>query len=708
EQKIKSHFGKFTNPPTAKPRPSIIPIKTWTKPEAMVLTDDEATNSILQLFNFIKPAKKIKTWGDYRESIIENLLTALINQRMQELTQKENPPFIYGYTGLTPFLRGHKAFISFAVLGNNTPQEAVDALVTETERARKYGFLPAELERAKADLLNQTEIAYNERNKSESGAIVGQYVSNFLEGTPIPGIEARYKFIKQIVPGITVNEINAVAKEMPPTTNAFALVTAPTNMKDKLPSSEDLLKAVVAAGNKSVTAYEEKAVAQKLLDKEPVAGKITKETKNEKLGTTDLTLSNGVTITLKPTTLKNDQILMDAWRWGGYHQFSLADKDNAEHAANIVREMGVKDLSPTDLQKFLSGKSVSVLPYINQHEEGIEGQSSVKDFETFLQLIYLYFTQPRKDESLFRSYVTKQKGSFQFLKQNPQFFYQDTLMKVVYNNNPWASELPTQEEFDRLNLDRAFAIYNQLFGNAFGMHFTFVGNLDAATVRPLLEKYLGSLPATPKENNYKDNGVRPVKGVVEANFKRGKEAQSVITLLFTGETEYNRDEALALRALLDVLNIEVVEKLREEMGGIYGGGFGGAIQRRPYTHYTISASIPCGPENVDKLTAALMDLIKDAQQKGVTQKNLDKVKETWRKQYQVGLQSNDFWLSSLSNAWINRDDPEEVLDYLKRVDALTKEDVQKAAQKFLNLNNYVKGVLYPESAKVAEGVKKPF
>jgi zinc protease len=705
EQKIKAHFSKYKNPASAKPRPAIIPIKTWTKPEAMVVTDEEATNTVLQMYNFVKPAKQIKTWGDLRQSTVEGLVSSLINQRLQELTQSANAPFMFASTGMNQFLRGYQAFTSFAVLGENTADEAIQALIAETERARQFGFLAAELERAKANLLNGAERQFKERDKSESGQIVWQYVNHYLQQTPIPGAENRFKFLQHVLPTITLDEVNSIAKKMPAPTNAFTLITAPEKMKDKLPTSEALLQSVVAATTKPLTAYEEKAVASALMDAVPTAGSVVNEKKNEKLGTTDFVLSNGITVTIKPTTFKNDQVQMDAWRWGGTHKFGLADKENASQAATIVREMGIRDMAPTDLKKFLAGKSVTVMPYMNDHEEGIEGTTSVKDFETFLQLTHLYFTQPRKDEGLFNAYVKKQKGMLQYLKQDPELFYQDTLMKIVYKNNPWMQMLPTEADMAKLDLEKAYAIYRQVFGNAHGMHFTFVGNLDPATAKPLLEKYLGSLPATTMEPMYKDHLVRPVSGVVEANIKKGKEKQSFITLMFTGETTYTREDAMALRALLDALNIKVVEKLREEMSGIYGGGFSGSIERRPYTHYTITASVPCGPENVEKLTAALMDLIKTAQEKGVDPKDLQKVKETWKKQYQTGIQTNDFWLSQLSNAWINRENPEAVLDYEQRVDALTGEAVQKAAQKFLNMNNYVKAVLYPENAVIPEGKK---
>jgi zinc protease len=386
----------------------------------------------------------------------------------------------------------------------------------------------------------------------------------------------------------------------------------------------------------------------------------------------------------------------------------LESKDNAKHAAELINVMGVKDMSPTDLQKFLSGKTVEVFPYLNDYEEGIEGNSSVKDFETFLQLVNLYFTQPRKDETLFNSYVSKQKSTLQFLKANPQYFFQDTLTKIAYNSSPWVTVLPTVQEFENLKLDKVLSFYNQVYGNADGMHFTFVGNIDPAAAKPLFEKYLGSLPGKPGEHKYKDNGARPVQGTVMANIKKGKESQSFIRLMWTGETQYSREENMAFKALIDALNIKIVEKLREEMSGMYSGGLNGSIQKRPYVHYTINASIPCGPENVEKLTAALFDIIKNAQEKGIDQKDLDKVKETWKKQYQVSLQNNEAWLSNLSNAFIDQNNPENILDYEQKVDALTVQDLQKAAQKFLSTTSYIKAVLYPESANIEEGVKKAF
>lgn len=709
EKKIVAHFGKYKNPAAARPRPAITPIAPRLKPEAVVVTDEEQTNTMIQMFTNVRPAKPVKTWGDYRKELADELVNTLINQRLEELTQKENPPFVFAFTGQESFIRGHEAFISVAMLGDNKPKEALDALVAETERARQFGFLPSEIERAKKTILNNADRSVKEKDKLPSARLVQEYVSHFLQADPMPSVDEYFKFVSQVLPTISVAEVNGIAKAMPATNNSFALLMAPEKKKGDLPSNAALLKDVVAASNQKVKAYEEKAVAASLMEGGPgTAGKITAETKNARLNTTTFTLSNGIKVTVKPTSFNNDEIVMDAWRHGGAHRFPVEDKNMAMGISQLIPEMGVKDMSGNDLKKFLAGKTVEATPYMNEHEEGIQGSSSVKDFETMLQLVNLYMTQPRKDESVFKSNITKTKGMLMFAKGNPQFFFQDTLTKITYNNNPWMQMIPTAEQLDNMNLDRIMAIYKDVFGNADGLHFFFVGNIDVEKSRPLFEQYLGSLPATPVEHKFKDNNIRPAKGVVEANIKKGKDAKSLVTIMWHGETSYDPQERLAFRALLDALNITIIEKLREELGGMYSGGLNGSITKRPYVHYTINAYVPTGPENVDKLTKALFEIISKAKENGVPQKDLDKVKETMKKGYRTQSQENEYWLDVLSQAFINDTDPELALDYEKRVDALTIEDLKKAAQKYFDMQNYIKAVLYPESANVETGVKKSF
>ncbi len=696
EQEIIKHFGQFKNPSVEKPRPSVIPIPSRTVSESMVLTDKEQTYNILQIYNYVEKSKPVITWADYRSSVIEGLFSEIINQRLNELTQVANPPFVYGNTEFGSFLRGYRALTSLAVIGDKPVKDAVDALITTTESVKKFGFLQSELDRAKSNVLNETETAFKDKDKTESGRYVQGYINNFLEGSPITGIANRYEFIKQILPTITLQEVNAIAAKMESKQGKFVLITASDKNAFQLPANAQLLTMVNSASQIPVKAYEEKAIAQSLIDKLPPAGKITSENKNTALGTTDFTLSNGITITIKQTDFKNDEILMDSWRWGGSRNYSLADKENAENAANIAQSMGVKNLSPIDLQKFLAGKTVGAQPYINLYDEGMQGNSSVKDFVTMLQLVHLYFTQPRKDETLFQSFITSQKTFVKNYLNNPRAYFQDTLSKIEYANNPWAEGLTRPEDFNKINLDRAFSIYKEIFGNAYGWHFTFVGNVDIMQARPLLEAYLGSLPTAQKENKFTDVGLRPVKGIVDAQVKKGAEKQSLVNIIFNGEAPYSQDEELKLKALTDLLTIKIIEQLREEMSGIYGGGMHGGMEKRPYNHYSVSLSFPCGPENVDKLVKAAFEIIKNAQEKGIEQKDLDKVKETMKKQNEDAVKENEHWLEGLSSAWIEQEDANWILDFSKKVDALTVQDIQDAAKKYLNMQNYIKAVLYPE------------
>lgn len=697
EQKIIAHFGaRVSNPSMERPRPSIIAIPPRTVNEGMVLTDKEQEYNILQLYNYVERDKKATTWADYRQSIIENLFSTIINQRLTELTQQPDPPFVYANTGFSGFLRGYRAFMSFAVIGDKPESAAINALVGTTESVRKYGFLATELERAKSSLLNETENAYKNRDKTESSELVQGYINHFLSGSPVTGIANRYHFMQQVLPGITLAEVNALAAKMENGQGKFALITAPEKDAGKLPSGQELLGLLAAAHKQPVKPYEEKAVSQSLMDQPPVPGKITAQSYNPGIGTIDLTLSNGITVTLKPTDFKNDEIKMDGWREGGSRNYPLADKNNAESAASLVNAMGIKDLSPTDLQKFLAGKTIEGSPYINAYDEGVQGSCSVKDFTTFLQLLYLYFTQPRKDEGLYKSFVAMQKAFVQNLKNNPNYYYADTLAKIQYANNPWAGGLPTVADYDKLNLDRMMAIYKQVYGNAYGMHFTFVGNIDTNAIKPLLETYLASLPASPKENKFTDVGLRPVKGIVNADIRKGAEKKSMVSIIFTGDATYGKEEGIRLKMLTDALNIKIIEQLREEMSGIYGGGMNSSLARRPYGNYSISLSFPCGPENVDKLVTAALGIIRNAREKGIEQKDLDKVKETLKKQYEDQLKQNDYWLEALTSSWIEHDNPQWITGYEKIVDAVTVADLQEMAKKYFNMDNYIKAVLNPE------------
>jgi len=665
--------------------------------EGLVVTDKEAQNHILQIYSSYKKDHPEILISDYRETMVKNLFSIMLSGRMQELTQKPEPPFVYGGSSLSGLVKGYEVFSSFAVIGKGGPEPAINALVQENERARKFGFTSTELDRAKKSLIRNIERAHNERDKTESADYADEYIRNFLEQEPIPGIENEYNYHKQFVDGIALEEVNQyAAKNIPTDAKNLVILNGPEKTEFTFPTNEQLLALTVNAEKKEVAAYEEKEVAAHLMDKAPAGGKIVSEQVNKELGFTTLTLANGVKVLLKPTDFKNDQILMSATRFGGQSLYDLKDVINASSATAIVNQMGIKDFSPVDLRKVLAGKTVSGSPRFSSVSEGFSGQCGSADIEALLQLTYLYFTQPRKDADLFASFVNKQQSLYQNMMSNPQAVYQDSLQKILYNNHPRGPRLPKAEDFSKINLDRSLDIYKERFGNANGFTFILVGSFELEKTKQLITSYLGSLPSSGPSPSFKDLGVRPVKGVVKKEVHKGSEPKSYVTIVFTGETPYSDEAQLRLQTLTEVISIKLTETLREDLSGIYGGGMSGGLGKFPYNNYSISVSFPCGPENVDKLIKATWSEIEKIKKTGPSEADLNKVKETFIKQYQENAKENGYWLNKLQQSIELGSNPADILTGEKRINSVTTKDVKEAANRYLNEQNYVQVVLYPE------------
>lgn len=695
EEKIKAHFGKLKN--AKKPRTrEVVELPARQQSEGLVVTDKEATNAVLQIFYPYAKSKDATVVGDYRASIVESLLQSMLSERMTELTQKSTPPFVFGGASKGGFIRGYESFSGFAVLSPAGVEPAINALIQEGERARKFGFTASELDRAKKSAAKSMERAYNERDKTESGGYADEYVRNFLEKEPIPGIENEYLYYQTFVPGITLEEVNKLAaSSIPQGGKILAVITSPENPGFALPTNEQLLSMIEAASKVEVKPLEEKTVASSLLSTIPTAGKVVTEKENKELGFVTWTLSNGVTVMAKSTDFKNDQVLMSASRYGGQFLYDTKDRYSAENAATVISQMGVGQFSPTDLQKVLAGKTAGVSPRISPLSEGISGSSSAVDLETMFQLTHLYFTQPRMDAELFQSFITKQSGIMKNLMANPQFVFQDTLLATLYNKHERGQRVPSVEMLEKINLQRAFDIYKERFGNANGYTFYFVGKFDLPALKSLCETYLASLPSTGQTSTFRDVGLRPVKGVVKKDVYRGKEPKSFIAMQFTGETEFSENDQLKMNMLVELMNIKLIEKLREDLGGMYSGGMNGSLSKYPYANYTIGSSVPCGPENVDKLVKATWEEINKVKA-GPSDTDLNKVKEAMKKTYLENLKDNGYWRSRLQQCVELGFDPANILTLEKRLDAVTTKDIQAAAQKFFNEKNYLQVVLYPE------------
>ena len=697
EQLIKEHFNTLKNPANERPRVHP-PVPPYEKNDAKVVTDKEATSYTIVINYSAEPIHPIITLADYKKELTKEIFTTLFNQRLRELTQKENPPFVYVYTGFGSFARGYESFSASIGVGNNNADTALKAFETELERVKKYGFTKAELDRAKSDQLTEMERMYNERNKTESANYVEEYLQNYLTEEPIPGIQNELKYYKELLPQISIDDVNENTKTLQENSKQFIALLGPEPAEGKrLPTGSDLLAVASSVEKMDIKPYEEKTIASSLMTTVPKPGKIISSKKNAQLGTTEFTLSNGTTVTIKPTEFKNDEVLVSAVRPGGKNNYGLKDKYNAEYATSVITSMGVGSFSPVDLKKVLSGKTVSVTPLFTNISEGISGSSSVKDIESMMQLMYLYFTEPRVDTSLFRSFVQKNKSQLTFLSANPQVVFVDSLYKTLYHDDPLAPvAVPKPEYFDEINLNRLVQIYKERFGNANGMHFTFVGSFKEDDLKPLIEKYIASLPSSPAKFHYVDNKLRPAKGKIDFTVNKGKEQKSLILGVYSGEVPYSEALDMKADAISEILNIRIIEELREKIQGIYGGGTQAQFQKLPYPHYTFFLQLPCGPEKVDTLLYAAHKEIENLIKNGPSKENMEKVKQQWIEQHKVNIKENRAWLSQLESYYFPGGNPDYFIHYEKYVNALTAKDVQDAAKLLLSTKNVVTGILMPE------------
>jgi zinc protease len=517
----------------------------------------------------------------------------------------------------------------------------------------------------------------------------------YLSNEPVPGIEWEFNFTKSSLPGITLQEVNTLGKFIDIDKKFFALVTA----KDDpiLPADAALLGWINTAIKAPVKKYEETQIASSLLRNAPVAGNITKEEKNDQLNTTTYTLSNGAVVTIKPTDFKNDEVLLNSHRFGGSSLYEAADYQSATYSNNIVEEMGYGDFSNTDLEKFLSGKKVSVSTVVDDYQEFISASSSVKDIETMFELIYLKCTAPRKDETAFESFKNREKQQLELMMQNPQFSFMESAYNDLYQQHPRAHINATPQDFDNINIDHAINFYIQRLGNMNGMHFYIAGNVKPGEIKPLLEKYIASLPGGDINTAYKDLKMIPRPGVNKFTFKKGKDKKSMLNHYIFNNAKFDVDEAFHLNLLNEVINNRIIDTIREAMSAIYGGGLGGSLSKVPNEMYMIRSNLPCGPENVEKVDAAFWRIIEAVKTTGgITEADLAKARKPLIERNKIRIKSNPFWVGILQDADKNGYSPERALTYEERINAITTEKLIETAKKYYTRENVYTAIMFPE------------
>jgi zinc protease len=699
-QKIKKYFENIPALKNPKKRKEYS-IPNHQKTYVAVAGDSEATNSEVELIYMDKGSRRpAKTVGDYRHQLSQRLFTIMINNRLDEKTNKPNPPFSFAGTNHGMYWSPEKeAYTAFAVTNQDGRLKAMKILLLVNKRVKKYGFLKDELARAKKDLLSSLESQYKGRKTQNSRSYVNKYISNYLNGSPIPGIVWKYKEAQKIIPTITLKQVSSLIGRLVHKDNRSVLFTGPPLNVSKDSLKQKIRSVLAAVAAQKVSPYKGKKVRDHLMRNKPQMGSIVNQSVNDSLGTTTLTLSNGAKVIYKKTDFKDNQILFRAFSFGGTSLYSNKVYRQTDLANGGLAQAGVARLSKSDLKKVLSGKNVSVSPYINNLTEGLRGNSTPKDMETMFQLIHLYFTSLNKDPKAFQSYISKQKTRYGKLLSNPQFYFIVHFNKYVNGqNNPRYVGFPTPEKLDKANYSLAYKKYQQRFANGGGFTFYFVGDIPVSAFKKDVKTYLASLPSTGKHENYKVLSYRPLSGNHKKVVYKGEAPKSLVILMYNGETTYSPQKDFELQMLGDILTIELTKNLREKDSGVYTINANGSLSKIPYGSFHFTIAFPCGPDNVPKLIKSAEQQIRDIVKNGPTEEDLKKVKKHQLLSYKQNMKKNRYWLNNLVQPAIDQTNKTAFLHYKKKVKALTQDDIQQIAKEYLT-KGHITGILYPKKKK---------
>ena len=693
EQTIKAKFSDLKNP--AKPRQRTqYSISLLNKNQFMAVTDKEFPVSVAQVM--IKhPETKLITTNDYKNSILRSLFNSMIGNRFADMSKQADPPFLQAGANISGFLAGLDMYNVFVVAKPGEMERGFKSILTETERVQRFGFTQTELDRAKQSYLTNMESSFKEKDKTPSESLVNEYLRHFLEQEASPGIEYEFKMANSMIGGINLSDVNGLAKKYITDVNRDVIMMGPEKDKANLPDEAKIESWISSAKTSDISAYVDQVSNKPLLSAKLSGGKVTSESKISELGITEFKLSNGIKVILKPTDFKNDEISFSAFSAGGTSLYSDADFQSALYATTIIRNGGLGDFNSVQLPKLLTGKKASVFPYLTDRFEGLSGSTSPKDIETALQLTYLYFTQPRKDAETFKGLIAQQKGGLANRGNDPNSVFADSVAAILGNYNVRRTG-PSIEKINQVSLDRAFEIYKDRFADASDFTFIFVGNFKPEEFKPLLEQYLGSLPSTNRKETAKELGIQIPGGKIDKKIYKGQEPKASVRLVFSGDYTWSEKHNNQLDALGSVLTIKLIERLREDEGGVYGVGARASYTKFPKGRYTFNISFGCAPENVEKLISSTLDEINKIRVNGALASDIEKFIAEETRSTETQLKDNGFWLGYLTNQLQNEEDPKQVLTYLESLKELNPEALKATAQYRLSPDNFIRMVLLPE------------
>ena len=689
EEKIKKLFAKIPLPQNPAHR-IYYPIGNNEKMILYTATDKEqpTVNFTLYMKRDVTPKQERNTIQNYADDYKTNILRMAINDRLEELSRTKNAPFISASVRSGNFFMASTkdAFELSGVLKEGKAIEAIQLLVGEVERARANGITIDELKRGKAEMLSYAENDYNDRSNRRNGEFVEQCVQNFLEETPIIEPEKELEMVRKLDKTVTIDDVNELAKTIITNQNQVVTMFGPDKNSFKMPTNSSIENAILKAQKQHYTPYKtQNTLTERLITKLPKPGSIISE-RTYKYGYTEFTLSNGLKVYVRPTNFEPDEVNLKLFSLGGKNIYPDSEMPNLTYLMAGATIGGVAQYNDLTLEKMLAGKTATVTPFIDNDTRGMAGTSNVKDTKTLLELVYLYFTQPRKDPQAFKNLMEQQQEFLTNAHVNPMLAYNDTLHKVAYATNRMASM--DKEQLKRVNYNRIMHIYKELFANAANFKLILTGNININKLRPLLCQYIATLPS---------NNAKETIGTYEPKLVDGKKTYifhkkqttptAITTIVIKGKMEYNNRNELLMDAIGQLLRIVYTEKVREDKGGTYSVQASGNLQHHPNDEALLRIAFQTDPQKYNSLIPIVYKELEKMATEGPSQQDLDKVKAYELKVYNQVLRMNNYWEYVLYTDLYNGIDVDTDFRYI--VENMTCDDIRTTLRNLLNQNNCI-------------------
>ena len=689
EEKIKKLFAKIPLPQNPAHR-IYYPIGNNEKMILYTATDKEqpTVNFTLYMKRDVTPKQERNTIQNYADDYKTNILRMAINDRLEELSRTKNAPFISASVRSGNFFLASTkdAFELSGVLKEGKAIEAIQLLVGEVERARANGITIDELKRGKAEMLSYAENDYNDRSNRRNGEFVEQCVQNFLEETPIIEPEKELEIVRKLDKTVTIDDVNELAKTIITNQNQVVTMFGPDKNSFKMPTNSSIENAILKAQKQHYTPYKtQNTLTERLITKLPKPGSIISE-RTYKYGYTEFTLSNGLKVYVRPTNFEPDEVNLKLFSLGGKNIYPDSEMPNLTYLMAGATIGGVAQYNDLTLEKMLAGKTATVTPFIDNDTRGMAGTSNVKDTKTLLELVYLYFTQPRKDPQAFKNLMEQQQEFLTNAHVNPMLAYNDTLHKVAYATNRMASM--DKEQLKRVNYNRIMHIYKELFANAANFKLILTGNININKLKPLLCQYIATLPS---------NNTKETIGTYEPKLVDGKKTYifhkkqttptAITTIVIKGKMEYNNRNELLMDAIGQLLRIVYTEKVREDKGGTYSVQASGNLQHHPDDEALLRIAFQTDPQKYNDLIPIVYKELEKMATEGPSQQDLDKVKAYELKVYNQVLRMNNYWEYVLYTDLYNGIDVDTDFRYI--VENMTCDDIRTTLRNLLNQNNCI-------------------